>query len=489
MNGFAAALRARVRLTPDAAALVWQEREISFADLAGRADRAAGRLRELGVRPGDRVATLLPNGIAFVELLHGLVALGAVLLPVNTRLVAAEVRQLLCDAEPALLVHDADLAALAVAACAEVERSPVRIEVGDAFANPAGAEPEFDAMQRDDDPLVALLYTSGTTGLPKGVMLATSNLRASAVASQRHLGVRAGDRWLACLPLFHVGGLSLLLRSMIDGSCVVLHERFDARRVNAAIDSGEIAFVSLVPTMLDRLVRERGPAPPPRSLRAVLLGGAAASAELLELAEAWPIAPTYGLTEAASQVATRPPASPRSGLVPLPGTRIRVVQRDGAPCPPGGVGEILVAGPTLMRGYWQRPEATARALAGGWLHTGDLGALDAAGGLTVVARRADLIVSGGENVYPAEVEAVLSQHRAVREVAVVGIPDAEFGARPAAWLVAEQPLDPDALRAWCRERIAPFKVPVAFHFVAELPRNASGKLLRRCLGDVPALLP
>ena len=480
MNGFAAALAARAQRTPDAPAFTWQGRDVSFAGLAARTASAAQRLRALGVQPSDRVAVLMANVPAFVEVLHGAIACGAVLLPVNTRLAVPEVAHLLRDAEPRLLLHGKSLALLARAACAAFEVPPCCVEVDEQFADPRLATTASIEPACSGDPLVALLYTSGTTGRPKGVMLAESNLRASAEASRRHLDVREGDRWLACLPLFHVGGLSLLLRSVIDGSCVVLHERFDAAAVAAAIDSGEVAFASLVPTLLDRLLRERGERVAPPSLRAILLGGAAAPAELVVRAEhlGFPVATTYGLTEAASQVATRRPGSAGAGLAPLPGTGVRIVTENGAPCAPGEPGEILVASETVMRGYWRRPDETARALAGGWLHTGDIGLLDAAGDLHVLARRSDLIVSGGENVYPAEVEAVLASHPQVCESGVAGVPDAELGARPAAWIIAERAIGADALQRFCRAHLAGFKVPVTFHFVAALPRNASGKLLR-----------
>jgi O-succinylbenzoic acid--CoA ligase len=229
------------------------------------------------------------------------------------------------------------------------------------------------------------------------------------------------------------------------------------------------------------------------ALRAVLLGGAAASDSLLEAAAraGIPLAPSYGLTEAASQVATRRPGNSPAGLEPLPGTSVRIAGPGGAKCAPGEPGEIQVAGPTVMRGYWRRLGATASALAGGWLHTGDVGHLDAAGRLHVLARRTDLIVSGGENVYPAEVEAVLAAHPGVCDVAVAGVADAEFGARPAAWIVSDAALDADVLRAFCRARLAAFKVPIAFHRVAELPRNAGGKVLRDRLagGGAPAVAP
>ena len=180
----------------------------------------------------------------------------------------------------------------------------------------------------------------------------------------------------------------------------------------------------------------------------------------------FPIAATYGLTEAASQVATQRPGACDVGLVPLPGTRVRVVTADGSAAAPGDLGEILVRGPGVMRGYWRRPEDSASALRDGWLHTGDLGRLAPSGCIEVLARRSDLIISGGENVVPAEVEAVLLAHPLVREAAVAGVPDAEFGARPAAWIVADEPLPSAQLRAFCREHLAGFKIPVAFHRVA-----------------------
>jgi O-succinylbenzoic acid--CoA ligase len=314
--------------------------------------------------------------------------------------------------------------------------------------------------------------------VPRGAILTHENLLWSAVASAFHLGVLPNDRWLACLPLFHVGGLSILLRSVLYGITAVVHERFDPTRVNESLDEEDITLVSLVPTMLERLLEARGDRRVPSTLRCVLLGGAAAPAPLLERAHklGFRVAPTYGLTEAASQVATRPPdaetnAAP-AGLVPLLGTQLRVVGPDGDDVPTGESGEILVRGPTVMRGYVGRAGAARGALRDGWLHTGDVGALLPDGSLRVFDRRDDLIVSGGENVYPAEVEAVLLEHP---EIAEAG--------RPAAWLVprAARTPSPGELRAFCRERIAGYKIPVSFRFVASLPRTASGKLVRRKL--------
>jgi O-succinylbenzoic acid--CoA ligase len=284
--------------------------------------------------------------------------------------------------------------------------------------------------------------------------------------------------------------LSILMRSVRFGGPVRLLPRFDAAEVSDAFDTGDLAAVSLVPTMLSRLLAHRGTPPAPPGLKVVLLGGAAAAPELLTraLAAGYPVCPTYGLTEACSQVATAAPptagATQAQRLRPLPGTDLRIVD-DGRDVPPGAPGEILVRGPTVMRGYLNQPQATARALQGGWLHTGDIGCLDADGALRVLDRRDDLIVSGGENVYPAEIEAVLLEHPDVVEAGVAGVPDGDLGARVVAWIVAAPGTTPDTedLKRHCRQHLAGYKQPREFRFVTTLPRNAAGKLLRRRLVD------
>ncbi len=292
------------------------------------------------------------------------------------------------------------------------------------------------------------------------------------------------------MPLFHVGGLSLLTRSVILGGPLRLLPGFDAAAVSEALDDDGIAGVSLVPTMLSRLLAHRQGRPAPDGLRIVLLGGAARPPALLGQARAagCPVCPTYGLTEATSQVATA--AAPASAadealpLTPLPGIELRIATAAGDAAA-GTAGEILVRGPTVMRGYLNDAAATARALRDGWLHTGDIGFLDRAGALHVLDRRDDLIVSGGENVYPAEVEAVLQEHPAVAEAGVAGLPDADLGARVTAWIVVrpDTACDLADLARFCRGRLAGYKLPRQFVLVEALPRNAAGKLERRRLAD------
>jgi O-succinylbenzoic acid--CoA ligase len=334
-----------------------------------------------------------------------------------------------------------------------------------------------------------VVYTSGTTGAPKGAQLSHGAFLWSAIGSAFHLGNAPGDHWLACLPLQHVGGLAILHRAALTGAEVTVHERFDPERVAAELDWGDITLVSLVANMLERVLDARGARPAPPRLRAVLLGGGPAPAPLLRRARrlGFPIATTYGLTEATSQVATLPLERARAGGDavgrPLFCTELRIVSPEGVTLPAGEPGEIAVRGPTLMTGYLGRPEETARALRGGWLHTGDVGVVDASGDLRVLDRRTDLIVTGGENVYPAEVEAALREHPSVVDAAVAGESDAAFGARVSAWVVVRpgSRLSHAELSSFCRERIAGYKVPRALYLVPSLPRTDSGKLLRRAL--------
>jgi O-succinylbenzoic acid--CoA ligase len=335
----------------------------------------------------------------------------------------------------------------------------------------------------------AVLYTSGTSGRPKGVRLTFGNLWYGAIASALHLGHHRDDLWLAAMPLYHVGGLAILFRGVITGVGVDLHPRFDADRANAAIDRGA-TLVSVVPTMLQRMLDVRAAAPWPPHLRCVLLGGSAAPVELIErcLRDGLPVAPTYGLTETASQVTTLLPdqaaRKPGSSGVPLPlmDVRISSVHSTAGSDQPG---EIEVRGPTVSPGYLGNvPDEPGPAA--GWFRTGDVGYLDDDCYLFVVDRRDDLIVSGGENIAPAQIERVLLDHPGVVDVGVVGIPDARWGAVPVAAVVwnGDEPVAETDLLAHCAARLAPFKIPTRWLTLAELPRTVSGKLQRRKLREI-----
>ncbi|MFO0627568.1 MAG: fatty acid--CoA ligase family protein [Polyangiales bacterium] len=342
-----------------------------------------------------------------------------------------------------------------------------------------GGDPTGDDLPLFPGDLAAMLFTSGTSGTPKGALLPHDALLASAAASAQNLGWTATDRWLLCLPLCHVGGLSVLTRCLLARRPIVLLPRFDVDAVLDAIPRHAVTLLSVVPTMLHALLA-RDLTNVLARLRAVLCGGAATSRALRAAcaARAVPCLATYGLTEACSQVATQAPSDPtavRDGVgAPLPGLALRVVDGDDQPLPAGEVGRILLRGRAMMRGYDGHPP-----LGEGWFDTGDHGALDADGALTVHGRRTDLVVTGGENVYPLEVELAAAEHPDVSEALVFGVDDPVWGQRVAMLVVGREGLDLDALRGFLAARLAGFKRPRAVAVVTALPTLSSGKPDRR----------
>lgn len=470
-------LSQRARLTPERVAVREGASVWTYRELDERANRVAAHLRDLGLRPGERVATLAETCFDLVTAIHGVARAGAVLVPLNTRLAVPELTWQLADCQPAVVVADPTHAAAATRATAAVGlREPVDLATLSAAGEPLAPTP-LRWVSADD--VHTIIYTSGTTGQPKGALLTYGNHTWSAIGSALNLGLRADDDWIACLPLFHVGGLSILIRAALYGIAVDLHRGFDPAAVNAAIDRGA-TIVSVVAVMLERLLDERGGRPFPATLRCVLVGGGPTPPELLRRAVAAgaPVIQTYGLTEAASQVTTLAPedAVARLGSAgkPLFPTEVRIVAPDGSPLAAGVPGEIAIRGPTVSPGYLGHPPNRPDS----WFRTGDIGLLDVDGYLTVLDRRDDLIISGGENVYPAEVEATLREHPAVIDAGVIGVPDPEWGQRVVAFVVLTGDELPD-LVAFCRARLAGYKTPRAIVPVRELPRTASGKLRRQ----------
>jgi O-succinylbenzoic acid--CoA ligase len=443
--------------TPQAS---WSYERLHTAALAG-----ASELAERGAERSCRVGIALPADVSFVHALHSCMLLGAAAVPIDARLAPAE--------------------------RAAIE-SGCTLVVGEPLAQLAPATGSLiGGATHDLDATALVIYTSGTTGRPRPVELTFGNLLWSALGSAVALGSGPADRWLCTLPLAHVGGLSILVRSAIHASTAVVHERFEADRVLHALDREQVTLVSLVATTLERLLAAG--LRDPRALRCALTGGGPVPPELQARAReaGVPVRLTYGLTQAASQVTTTPVAErdppADSAGPPLFCTRVRIAppgETDDAAADAGaraaqrlaGEGEILVEGPTVA------PGALA---ADGWLRTGDLGELDERGRLRVRGREADTIISGGENVAPAEVEAVLQAHPDVAEAAVLGRPDAQWGEAVTAIVVARAGCTPDEaqLREHCAAALAPFKVPKRFELSEQpLPRTASGKLLRRSLG-------
>ena len=486
-------LRQRVLQSPGALAVAGGGLAWDFAELDRQAAFLAGRLSRLGVQPDDRVAVLMGNGLAFVAVVHALIKLRAILVPLNTRLAHAEMSWQLADVGATLLLYDArnaDAVEAVTAAVPEIQQLLIDDAKSDKWldkhANTAFSTPDRLDLRATH----CIIYTSGTTGKPKGVLLTYGNHWWSAIGSALNLGLHAEDRWLAVLPLFHVGGLAMLMRGVIYAHPVFVHERFDPVTVNLALDEQQITIISVVANVLDRMLTEREDRPYPSTLRAVLLGGGPAPQPLLERCVhiGLPVVQTYGMTETASQAATLAPADALRKLgsagKPLMPVELRIEAND-VMVPVGTVGEIVVRGPNVTPGYADRPEATEQALRGGWLHTGDLGYLDEEGYLYVVDRRDDLIISGGENVYPAEVESVLLGHPSVADVAVVGLPDPRWGQTVGAAVVLHPGMLSSAheLIDFCKAQLAAYKAPAHISLRAELPRNAGGKIVRHAIRD------
>ncbi len=488
-------LRERTAISPDAEALLIDGRRWSFDQLDALVSRLCHLLGDEGIGASDtenrpaHVGVLMSNSLAAAACIYALGRMGAVLVPLNPRLTPPELAWQIERAGCSAVLCTSNLEEAALSATQE--RIPVR-------ALPHAAA-EFDRMldrfpkayvpetRGDLSTLQAIVFTSGTTGFPKGALISYANHFWSASGSVMRLGTRPEDRWLACLPLCHVGGLAVLFRSCLYGTAVVLHDGFDTQAMMDSLRAEAITLVSLVPTMLGRLLRAGLTREDAQSLRLILLGGAAAPPSMLAEASAagLPVAVTYGLTEATTQVATmepgRVPAKPGSAGKPLTFATIAIVDDTGRDLPRGASGEIVVKGPMVMAGYYNDPAATAEKLRDGRLHTGDIGYLDSDGDLWVLDRRSDLIVSGGENVYPAEVERVLQAHPDVAQACVVGLPHPEWGQQVAAVIVPRRPgqLDEDALLAFSREQLAGYKQPRAVYVVDQLPQTGSGKVNRR----------
>ena len=422
----AAAARAR----PDAPAVIFEGRTWAWAEADREVSAVAARLE---VEPGDRVAVRMWNCPELAWLFFATARRGAVFVPLNARLAQPEVERLL-------------------------SRLGATLHFGDLPPSPRGGEGRGEGLTK----VAAALFTSGTTGEAKLVELTHDNFRASARSNAIRLGGEPTQRWLGTLPLFHIGGLAMLYRCAVYGASIALEAHFDAARACAAMDEG-VTHVSFVPTMLERVLEVRGVRPFTGVKAALIGGGPMTSATLKRAREAGlPVLQTYGLTEACSQVTTEllSEADGQTAGPPVPGVEVRIVNPDAS-----GVGEIEVRGPTVAKGL------------GPWLQTKDLGVLDDRGRLSIRARRTDLILTGGENVYPAEVEAVLREHPQIVDVAVIARADAEWGQVPVAIVVTR---DPGALSLseWARARLAAFKVPREWIWAEALPRNATGKLDR-----------
>ncbi|WP_275097957.1 class I adenylate-forming enzyme family protein [Sedimenticola hydrogenitrophicus] len=443
-----------------------------YGQLVAEADGLGARLVARGVCRGQLVVVQLASAQQLAGLLYAALRLGVTLLPLDPAMEPARRERLLAGVGCDFLVSHQPPAAPGMGWIVPHEL----FAAPPAGVAPAGVNP-LGGRSLSGDQIQLIIATSGTSGEPKGVMLSAANLAASVAASERRLGLGVTDCWLACLPLFHIGGLSILLRCLAAGARVLLQEGFEVAEVWQQIAAGEVSHVSLVPAMLERLLIQAD-RPPPPTLRVVLIGGGPLSRSLAQRAHAagWPLCVSYGMSETASQFATD--CSPTAGLTPgrvgrpLEGYQVSI----------GSAGRIRVRGPAVMRGYANPAGAAGLGLERGWFETGDLGRLDGQGRLTVIGRADDLLVSGGKNIHPSEVEERLLACPGVTAVGVTGRADPVWGVTLVALFSGE--VAAAALAEWSREHLPGHLRPREFLPIEQLPRNAMGKLSRAALQEL-----
>ncbi|MDK9722872.1 MAG: AMP-binding protein [Rhodospirillales bacterium] len=472
--------------TPDKLALTGNGLSLSYAQLALHAQKSAGMLAELGIGRGDRVVWLGLNAPEMLSLLFGCARLGAILVPINWRLAAPEITYIIKDCAPGLLVADPDFIKMAPS-----DLGPRSISTGDSLTQlHARAQPVASRQGSREDGVV-ICYTSGTTGQPKGALLTQEALQWNAVNSTHMHALSQNDRVLTTLPLFHVGGMNIqTLPALHAGASVHLHAKFDPEVCLKTLAQERITLTVLVPTQLHALMAlPNWQSADLSSLRMISTGSTIVPVPLVQsiFERGIPLVQVYGSTETAPIAAYQTPDGART----RPGStgkaalhcQLRVIDNAGRDVDAGTDGEILVRGPNLMRGYWKDEAATARALQDGWFHTGDVGHVDADGFLIVSDRKKDMIISGGENIYPAQLEMVMAECPEIQECAVVGRKDPHWGEVAVAVVVRRlgaRITEGDVMRLF-QDRVARYKHPRAVIFVDQLPRNAMGKIVK---GDV-----
>lgn len=493
---------------PDAIATIFGERRHTFAQFGNRVARLASALQSLGVQTGDRIGILSLNSDRYVEYFMAVPWAGCVVNPVNIRWSPAEIAYSLDDCDTRVLIVDDTFAPMVPDLRQRSKSLRTVIHAGEGATPPdmhsyeamiASAAPVPDAMRSGDD-LAGVLYTGGTTGFPKGVMLSHGALAINGLALVAEGALRQGDVGLNALPMFHIAAILLLNAQWSVGATLIVLPKFDPVSWLSAIQSHRISAAALVPTMIQMAADHPDlPKFDLSSLETLAYGGSPINEAVLErIQRALPhtrLYQVYGMTELAPLITVLPPEAHsrgpegkgrmRSGGRPAFCTQVRIVDPEGNEVPRGQVGEITVHSAGVMLGYWGREQATKDVLRNGWMHTGDAGYMDDGGFVFVVDRVKDMIVTGGENVYSAEVEQALASHPAVAACAVIGVPDQEWGERVHAVVVLKPGTDAaaDSIRQHCKALIAGYKCPRSVEFMAALPISGAGKVLKTRLRE------
>jgi long-chain acyl-CoA synthetase len=476
--------------TPDALAIRLGELELSYGELDDGSARLATLLREKGLEPGDRVGVMLPNVPEFPVAYYGVLRAGFVVVPMNVLLKRREIAFYLEDSGAKLLLAWHGFLEEARDGAADAGAELVGVEPASFAATLAELEPAPGLVETAEDDTAVILYTSGTTGKPKGAELTHLNLFRNADVSGRTTSeISEGDVVLGALPLFHSFGQTVSMNASLKvGACLTLVPRFDPGEALATMQRDGVTHFYGVPTMYGALLHH-----PEResfdtsSLRICITGGASMPVEVLrgfEDAFGAKVMEGYGLSETSPVACSNHPDRERkAGSIgtPIEGVEMQVVDEDDNPVAQGEVGEIVIRGHNIMKGYWQRPDATAEAMRGGWFHSGDMARTDEDGYFYIVDRKKDLIIRGGYNVYPREVEEVLYEHPKIREAAVVGVPHDEWGEEIGAAVVLHEgeELASEEVGAYVKERIAAYKYPRVVWFLDDLPKGPTGKILKR----------
>lgn len=467
-------LMQRAYLTPEKTALSYGSESWTFEELKEGALQYAGVLKANGLKQGERIALLGPSNAEMVFVIHSCLLLGLEIVMLNRRLTKEELDWQLRDSAAVAVIVADELAELVInSSIRKITFSAIKENKGEMIA----VEATWSA-----DRTITIMYTSGTTGFPKGVRQTAENHTSSALSSVLNLGLDEADRWLCTMPLFHISGFSILVRSVLYGMEVKLYEKFDAAIIAKEIQTGSVTRMSVVSVMLNQILNEleqkEQQAHP--SFKTMLAGGGSLPLDYLKRAQerGIPVLQTYGMTETSSQTTTLSATDAirkvGSAGKPLFFNEVKIKDTSEA----NRHGEIYIRGPHVTPGYIGRFEGKS-PLKEGWLPTGDIGYLDEEGYLYIVDRRSDLIISGGENIYPAEIENTLVAHPNIIEAGVCGKENDKWGSIPIAFIVVSKKIEEAEVLAFCQEHLARYKLPKEIHFVEKLPRNASNKLLRR----------